>query len=362
MSLKPSIAPERRKKLAYGIGACALVFLIALGIFASNGWLPKTDPMTGKKTGWFGSPGSPPYEGGVDASRDRGGSLSEPPAPLPNATPSLSKEYIYAGSRLLAVEDANAGATPTPTPAGFEGDVAERFTGDGVLLSNDVTVERQFVVGLATPEPGTNEFQRADAAPFSTLGDCAILSNDLVQVRNYVSGLAPMTTAGGPTAPCGSGPQGAGKSEPDLNSPNTPGNREIRVNPANGRRGETITVPVFLKADGDELAVSFTLEYDTVKLSNPRVNLAENLPASTVLTINTTQPGKIGILVDAEEVFASNPRQLRIVFITFDIRLNAPNGPAPLNLTDSLAKKGVSDRLARLLVTNYANGSIGVMP
>ena len=34
------------------------------------------------------------------------------PAPPPPPTTSLSKEYIYAGSRLLAVEDANANAAP----------------------------------------------------------------------------------------------------------------------------------------------------------------------------------------------------------------------------------------------------------
>jgi hypothetical protein len=34
------------------------------------------------------------------------------PAPSPTPTPQLSKEYIYAGSRLLAVEDANANAAP----------------------------------------------------------------------------------------------------------------------------------------------------------------------------------------------------------------------------------------------------------
>lgn len=34
------------------------------------------------------------------------------PAPMPNPTPQLSKEYIYAGSRLLAVEDKNANAAP----------------------------------------------------------------------------------------------------------------------------------------------------------------------------------------------------------------------------------------------------------
>lgn len=34
------------------------------------------------------------------------------PAPPPEPTPQLSKEYVYAGSRLLAVEDANANAAP----------------------------------------------------------------------------------------------------------------------------------------------------------------------------------------------------------------------------------------------------------
>jgi hypothetical protein len=34
------------------------------------------------------------------------------PASLPSPTPQLSKEYLYAGSRLLAVEDANANAAP----------------------------------------------------------------------------------------------------------------------------------------------------------------------------------------------------------------------------------------------------------
>ncbi|MFN0141012.1 MAG: FG-GAP repeat domain-containing protein [Pyrinomonadaceae bacterium] len=33
-------------------------------------------------------------------------------APMPNPTPQLSKEYIYAGSRLLAVEDTNALSAP----------------------------------------------------------------------------------------------------------------------------------------------------------------------------------------------------------------------------------------------------------
>jgi RHS repeat-associated protein len=105
-----NIEPSKRRKLIIGVSAFAMIFLIGLGIMARNGWLPRTDAVSGKKTGWFGSESSPTYEGGVAASRGRGGSLD--PANPPTATPQLSKEFLYAGSRLLVVEDANANAAP----------------------------------------------------------------------------------------------------------------------------------------------------------------------------------------------------------------------------------------------------------
>ena len=126
-----SVLYARRHRII--LGSIPLVLLLGLGIFASNGWLPRTDAMTGQRTGWFGSKSSPPSKGGVDALRGRGGlsgaepqgglnaastdgvvgrnSLDPQPA-MPSSTPQLSKEYVYAGSRLLAVEDANASAVP----------------------------------------------------------------------------------------------------------------------------------------------------------------------------------------------------------------------------------------------------------
>ena len=56
--------PRSIKKLVFEarwkIGAVALVLLVGLGVMAKNGWLGSS---------------SPPYEGGVDAPRGRGGSL-----------------------------------------------------------------------------------------------------------------------------------------------------------------------------------------------------------------------------------------------------------------------------------------------
>ncbi|HYJ92813.1 MAG TPA: discoidin domain-containing protein, partial [Pyrinomonadaceae bacterium] len=60
-------------------------------------------------------------------------------APSPSPTPQLSKEYIYAGSRLLAVEDANAtsGSSRTNVALASNGGVA---SASSVLFSPDGTI------------------------------------------------------------------------------------------------------------------------------------------------------------------------------------------------------------------------------
>ncbi len=83
------------------IGIVGLGLLLGLGVFAKNGWLPHTD-ASGKKTGWFGK----------ELPRSASSSWNPLAAPLTTPTPQLSKEYLYAGSRLLTVEDANASAVP----------------------------------------------------------------------------------------------------------------------------------------------------------------------------------------------------------------------------------------------------------
>ena len=97
MPLFSLVSPEKRKKLLYGFVALVFVVLIALGAFARNGWLPSTDAMSGKKTGWFGSSGST-LQRASSQMPPEGGTLN---APLPSPTPQLSKEFLYAGNRLL---------------------------------------------------------------------------------------------------------------------------------------------------------------------------------------------------------------------------------------------------------------------
>jgi hypothetical protein len=100
MFLLSSIEPAKRKRLGIGVSACSVAVLIAAGVMAGNGWLPHTDPASGQKFGWFAK------------LLPRNATSVWNPLPMTTPTPQLSKEYIYAGSRLLAVEDANASAVP----------------------------------------------------------------------------------------------------------------------------------------------------------------------------------------------------------------------------------------------------------
>ncbi len=100
MALLYSRTPEKRKKLLYGTGVLAGVALVTVGIFASNGWFPHTDAFSGKRYGWFGQPLA------------KNAPSAWNPLPDPTPTPQLSKELIYAGQKLITIEDKNATAVP----------------------------------------------------------------------------------------------------------------------------------------------------------------------------------------------------------------------------------------------------------
>ena len=103
MSLDVYPSAEKHRRLFYYLLALVFVLLVTAGIFARNGWFPSTDPMSGKRTGWFGQ----------TVAKNAPSSWNPLPMFTPTPTPlPLSKEYVYAGSRLLAVEDANASAVP----------------------------------------------------------------------------------------------------------------------------------------------------------------------------------------------------------------------------------------------------------
>ncbi len=269
---------------------------------------------------------------------------------------------IVAGDKLTATATDAEGNSSEFTPAvnapggapGFEGDVAPRPNGDGNMLSTDITQMRRFVSGLDTPNPTTNEAQRIDSAPRSTFGDGIINSSDVVQGRRYVSGLDVMTPAGGPANRGGSVPESVFIPNRDIGL--DPFQRELRIGEPQFRHSTAI-VPIEMKPEGNEVALSFTLEYDPEIFSNPRIALGKFAPAGSTLTVNTDQPGRIGILIDSTDAMTASGIPLSIAMVSFEVKREA-GGEEPIYMTGSLAATGISDAFGNSLSTKYVDGIV----
>jgi len=245
--------------------------------------------------------------------------------------------------------------------AGLEGDVAPRFEGDGVYRSNDVEQERRFVAGIDQPNGVTNEFQRADVAPYATKGDGRLRADDLQTELNYVAALVDPQTAGGPTQPiAGTAPleereAGADKTGRTMRIVNS----EAPVGES-GRTGRTsVAVAVEIDSLGDETVALFTLNFDPSRLSNPVVTLAEGMPEGFTLTSSTRDAGdgKVTVLLDSSTPFTTS-FSTRVVTVTFDVVKGSPVGDTQITFDGS---GSFSDALARSLMANYEDGIINIL-
>ena len=233
--------------------------------------------------------------------------------------------------------------------AGLESDVTPRPDGDGSVISGDVIQMRRFVAGLDVVSAAPNEFQRADAAPRATFGDGTITSGDVVQARRYVTGLDPPTDAGGPTVPAPVPPPVSDV----LNDVYAYFfGREITIGRLGSTDGLTVSVPIEMEFSGDEAAVSFTLEYDTARLSNPRVVLGDLSGDDTILTVNTNETGRIAVLVDSATALVTTKGAAGIVVVTFDVVSDA-DGLGTVSFSDAIAAKSVSDAFGNSLPVRW---------
>lgn len=232
--------------------------------------------------------------------------------------------------------------------------------GDGLLLANDMTVLRQFIVGILAPDFGTNEFQRADVAPVETLGDGMLTAGDTVQARRYVAGLDPKTGGGGATGPSGASLGAIGGFFGD--SLQASDSRWMRVLGSTGSAGEQVTVTVEMMPMGDETATSFTLYFDPTLLSNPVATLPQGLPVDTILTVNTNEQanGRIMFLIDSSNVLGSATYLNRLVDITFDIVENAPLGNTEISFGNWPTLSTVSDPFGNLLASGFNSGLVTI--
>ena len=194
-------------------------------------------------------------------------------APPPPVLP-LSKEYIYAGSRMLAVEDANAAAALS-----YEADVQNRPSGDTFVDADDIQQIRNFSVGVGLPYQ-SNEFQRADCSPRSLSGDGFVDSDDVQQARRYSVGTDPLQLAGGQMALLFKDEKELSESafryaawEQPAESATQLLPTVLRIPGISGTTGAQMVVPIRVDASGGETVFGFSLNYDAAKLSHPVVTI-----------------------------------------------------------------------------------------
>ena len=121
--------------------------------------------------------------------------LAEPDETFSLNITGISDGIIVRGSGLGTIND-----DEPPPLTGTEGDVVDGNggpVGDGLILANDVSVIRQFILGTATPVTTPNQFQRSDVN--LPCGNGQIDSGDVTVIRQIILGTIPASSGCGPT-------------------------------------------------------------------------------------------------------------------------------------------------------------------
>jgi hypothetical protein len=258
--------------------------------------------------------------------------------------------------RLGSLLDATyAGGTVTIGPAQFEGDVSPRPNGDEVVGATDWVLLGRYVARLDFPA-NASEFQRADCAPRSTLGDGYILVNDWVQAGRYAAGLDPATLAGGPSA------QGPLSTLVSLKSQQRPsaGTSLVRAGSRVFTQGQSVSLPLTLDAQGAENALSFSLSFDPSLVTYSGTVLGADAARATLLVnAGNASSGHVGyaLALPTGNVFPIGTCELVQVFFHAS---SSATGTAATTFADQPVPRAISDSSAKVLSASYFGGTIGV--
>ncbi|MBA2735371.1 MAG: carboxypeptidase regulatory-like domain-containing protein, partial [Pyrinomonadaceae bacterium] len=253
----------------------------------------------------------------------------------------------------------------------YEADVFTRPSGDTFIMSDDVVQMRKFLNGTDVADQMTDEFQRADSAPFVSRGDGKILSDDVVQTRRYQNGTDPKQPAAGPMTQAARPADavdklfgGLSKTVLDnvINGGANP--REVRVESASGSAGQMVTVNIRVNAVGNESEYGFIITYDTSVLSNPVIG-AGTAGASVRSCNSTTNPGQINCSVGG---FPNDPNQNGIgeiaagnnqilITVTFTIAAMAQ----PKTTSPALSNVNASSDAPQLFTPTATNGTVTIL-
>lgn len=137
--------------------------------------------------------------------------------------------------------------------------------------------------------------------------------------------------------------------------------RVIRVVPASGPIGGTVSVPIELVSQGDENAIGFSLTFNAAIFSNPQTALGADATGAT-LNVNANQAaqGRLGVALalPANQKFTAGAR--RILIVTFTISGNTTFGTSSMAFGDQPVLREVSDTNASALTVSFAASDITI--
>ncbi len=250
----------------------------------------------------------------------------------------------------------------------YEGDVTTRPNGDEIVNADDVQQIRNFSVGMGLPYRPF-EFQRADCSPRSSSGNGVINGDDVQQARRYSFGTDAIQIAGGPTLSALSSAESKEinkKTELPFGMQSFSAQKAfaapaaLRVDSQNTSRSSTLVVPVRVDTVGNEVGYTFSLLYDSTRLTNPQVAIGN---AGGDVVANTSTAGQIGFSVTefpGGAIAAGN--NIILVNVTFTVATNAESGPTPITFTNAPAQQRATgvDPDAPITQPTYTGGSITI--
>lgn len=259
--------------------------------------------------------------------------------------------------------------TVNPAPNAMEADVSPRPNGShngGVSVADWVMIGR-FAAGLDQPPTAGSEFQRADCAPRTTLGNGYISISDWVQAGRYAAGIDPWVAAGGPNGAAlypfgGDGPilclaMPASSFFPLLRTllmeaaAEAATGRIVRIVNPQFSAGQNGTVMIELDSQGNENAVGLSLSFNTAQLNFVSATKAADATNAT-LNVNSSSAtnGRIGVVLaqPSGQTFASGTPQL--IVVTFAA---ATNGSIVVSSGDQPVWREIVDTSGNTLPASF---------
>jgi hypothetical protein len=139
----------------------------------------------------------------------------------------------------------------------------------------------------------------------------------------------------------------------------------IQVVSTNALAGATVDVPVILVANGNENGLSFSLNFDTSRLTYSDIALGDGATDAYLLpTLGSVGSGALGVTLELPpgETFAAGTQQVVIVTFNAPILTGTQTVATVVSFTNKPINKLLSDASNNLLATNFIDGLVALSP